>query len=259
MEILFRELYEYRTMISSMVKRDLVGRYKKSVLGFLWSFIDPLIQLLIYTFLFTVILPTNIPYFHICLFVALVPWLFIASCLTGGCMSVVGQQDLIKKIYFPREVLPIAFVTSQFVNMVLSFVMVFLVLIISGYGLAWPAVLVLPIVMMIEYILALGATFLVSSITVYFRDLQQILSALSLVLMYASPIIYTLDFVPQKYRLVYMMNPITRVLVAYRDILYYKQMPELSNMVLGAIESVMVLLIGIIVFRKLSKRYAEEL
>ena len=256
---MLHELYDYRTMISSMVKRDLVGRYKKSVLGFLWSFIDPLIQLLIYTFLFTVIMPTNIPYFHICLFVALVPWLFIASCLTGGCMSVIGQQDMLKKIYFPREVLPVAFVTAQFVNMVLSFIMVFFVLLITGYGLSWTAILCLPLVMIVEYILALGITFIASSITVYFRDFQQILNALSLVLMYASPIIYTLEFVPQKYRIVYMMNPITRVLVAYRDILYYKQLPELSNMVLGIVESLIVLLIGVVVFKKLSRHFAEEL
>ena len=256
---MLHELYDYRTMISSMVKRDLVGRYKKSVLGFLWSFIDPLIQLLIYTFLFTVIMPTNIPYFHICLFVALVPWLFIASCLTGGCMSVIGQQDMLKKIYFPREVLPVAFVTAQFVNMVLSFIMVFFVLLITGYGLSWTAILCLPLVMIVEYILALGITFIASSITVYFRDFQQILNALSLVLMYASPIIYTLEFVPQKYRIIYMMNPITRVLVAYRDILYYKQLPELSNMVLGIVESLIVLLIGVVVFKKLSRHFAEEL
>ena len=174
-------------------------------------------------------------------------------------MSVIGQQDMLKKIYFPREVLPVAFVTAQFVNMVLSFIMVFFVLVITGYGLSWTAILCLPLVMIVEYILALGITFIASSITVYFRDFQQILNALSLVLMYASPIIYTLEFVPQKYRIIYMMNPITRVLVAYRDILYYKQLPELSNMVLGIVESLIVLLIGVVVFKKLSRHFAEEL
>ncbi len=256
---MLKELYEYRTMISSMVKRDLVGRYKKSVLGFLWSFIDPLIQLLIYTFLFTVIMPTGIPYFHICLFVALVPWLFVSSCLTGGCMCVVGQQDMLKKIYFPREVLPVAFVTSQFVNMVLSFVIVFFMLIITGYGINILAVLFLPLIMLMEYILVLGLTFLTSAITVFFRDMQQILAALSLLLMYASPIIYTLDFVPMKYRIFYMLNPITRVLVAYRDILYYKQIPEFTNIILGFIESIFVFGIGVLVFKRLNKHFAEEL
>lgn len=256
---MLKELYDYRTMIASLTKRDLIGRYKKSVLGFMWSFIDPLIQLCVYTFLFTVIMPTSIPNFHICLFVALVPWIFISACLTGGCMCVVGQQDMIKKIYFPREVLPVSFVTAQFVNMILSFIIVFFVLFVSGYGLYWKAMLVFPLVLVMEYILALGITFLFSSITVYLRDMQQVLGALALILMYASPIIYTLELVPQQYRILYMINPITRVIVAYRDILYYKQIPELSNMLLGFVESVIVLLIGMWVFRKLNKHFVEEL
>lgn len=256
---MLKEIYNYRTMIVNLTKRDLIGRYKKSVLGFLWSFIDPLIQLGIYTFLFTVIMPTGIPDFHICLFVALVPWIFISSCLTGGCMCIVGQQDMIKKIYFPREVLPISFVSAQFVNMLLSFVIVFFVLMVSGYGLYWKAMLLFPLVVIMEYILALGITFFFSSITVYLRDMQQVLGALSLILMYASPIIYTLEFIPQQYRVFYMLNPITRVLVAYRDILYYKRVPECSNMVLGFVESIIVLIIGVLVFRKLNKHFVEEL
>lgn len=256
---MFKELYNYRTMIVNLTKRDLIGRYKKSILGFLWSFIDPLIQLGVYTFLFTIIMPTGIPNFHICLFVALVPWLFISACLTGGCMCIVGQQDMIKKIYFPREVLPISFVTAQLVNMLFSFIIVFFVLIISGYALSWKAMLLFPLVVVMEYILALGITFLASAITVYLRDMQQVLGALSLILMYASPIIYTLELVPQQYRLIYMINPITRVIIAYRDILYYGRVPELSNMLFGFIESIIILVIGILVFKKLNKHFVEEL
>ena len=256
---MFKEIYDYRTMIVSLTKRDLIGRYKRSVLGFLWSFIDPLIQLAVYTFLFKIILPTNIPFFHICLFVALVPWLMISSCLTGGCMCVAGQQDMIKKIYFPREVLPIAFVSAQFINMLLSFIIVFVVLGASGYGFCGKALLLFPVVVIIEYILALGMTLFFSAVTVYFRDMQQILGALSLILMYASPIIYTLELVPEKYRPFYMINPITRVIVAYRDIFYYKQVPEFSNIILGLLESIIVLIIVLVVFRKLNKHFAEEL
>ena len=256
---MIKEIYSYRTMIVNLTKRDLIGRYKKSFLGFAWSFIDPLIQLFVYTFLFTVIMPTGIPDFHICLFVALVPWLFFSACLTGGCMSIVGQQDMIKKIYFPREVLPISFVSAQFVNMLLSFVIVFVVLFVSGYGLNFKAILMFPLVVIMEYILALGITFLFSSITVYFRDMQQVLGALSLILMYASPIIYTLNLVPQQYRVYYMLNPMTRIIVAYRDILYYRRFPELSNIALGFAESIFILIIGVIVFRKLSKYFVEEL
>ena len=257
---MLHDLYDYRAMIANLVKRDLVGRYKKSVLGFLWSFIDPLLQLLIYTILFTKIMPViDIPYFHLHLFVALVPWLFFASCLTGGCMSVIGQQDMLKKIYFPREVLPVAFVTAQFINMLMSFIMVFAVLIITGYGISIMCILFFPIVLIMQYMLALGITFVASAVTVYFRDMQQILNALSLVLMYASPVIYALQYVPQEYRFLYMMNPITRVIVAYRDILYFKQVPELSNMLIGSVECFLALVIGAVIFRKMSKRFAEEL
>ncbi len=256
---MIKEIYSYRTMIVNLTKRDLIGRYKKSFLGFAWSFIDPLIQLFVYTFLFTVIMPTGIPDFHICLFVALVPWLFFSTCLTGGCMSIVGQQDMIKKIYFPREVLPISFVSAQFVNMLLSFIIVFVVLFVSGYGLNFKAILMFPLIVIMEYILVLGITFLFSSITVYFRDMQQVLGALSLILMYASPVIYTLDLVPQQYRVYYMLNPMTRVIVAYRDILYYRRFPELSNIALGFAESIFILIIGVMVFRKLNKYFVEEL
>ena len=174
-------------------------------------------------------------------------------------MCVAGQQDMIKKIYFPREVLPIAFVSAQFINMLLSFIIVFVVLGASGYGFCGKALLLLPVVVIIEYILALGMTLFFSAVAVYFRDMQQILGALSLILMYASPIIYTLELVPEKYRPFYMINPITRVIVAYRDIFYYKQVPEFSNIILGLLESIIVLIIGLVVFRKLNKHFAEEL
>lgn len=110
-------------MILSLVRRDFVGKYKKSFLGFLWTFVDPLLQLLVYTLVFTTIMPMKgIDKFYLHLFVALIPWAFFSSCLTGGCAAIINQQDMVKKIYFPREVLPIAYVTSQFVNMLFSFI-----------------------------------------------------------------------------------------------------------------------------------------
>ena len=206
--MIFKELYAYREMIFSLVRRDLVGKYKKSILGFLWTFVDPLLQLAVYTFVFTVIMPiSNIDNYYLHLFVALIPWGFFAGCLSGGCMAVINQQDMVKKIYFPREVLPIAYVTSQFVNMALSFIVVFIVLIISGVGMSIQALIWMPVVMVIQYIVCLGVTLIFSAATVYFRDLQQILSVLSLALMYASPIIYSIHMVPDGIKQIYMLNP----------------------------------------------------
>ena len=129
-----KELYAYRQMLISLVKKDLRGRYKASVLGFLWTFINPLLQLLVYTVVFSVVMRAGIEKFYIFVFVALVPWIFFSSSLTGGASIIVMNQDMIQKIYFPRIVLPISYVTSCFVNMLFSFIVIFAVLLVTGYG-----------------------------------------------------------------------------------------------------------------------------
>lgn len=258
--MIFKELYAYREMIFSLVRRDLVGKYKKSFLGFLWTFVDPLLQLLVYTLVFTTIMPMKgIDKFYLHLFVALIPWGFFASCLTGGCASIINQQDMVKKIYFPREVLPIAYVTGQFVNMLFSFVVVFVVLFISGVGVRVEALLCLPLVMIVQYIFCIGITMLTSAVTVYLRDVQQILSVLSLALMYASPVIYSVDMVPASIRGIYMLNPMSVIIVSYRDILYYRQLPDMGELGIACGISVVILVIGYVVFSKLKRRFVEEL
>ena len=127
-----RELYEYREMIFSLVKKDLRGRYKGSVLGFLWTFINPLLQLVVFTLVFSVIMKAGYEQYYMFLFVALVPWMFFASSVQDGSTSILREKDMVKKIYFPREVLPIATVTSGFVNMLLTFIVIFAALLVSG-------------------------------------------------------------------------------------------------------------------------------
>ena len=258
--MVFSELYQYREMIRSLVRRDLVGRYKKSFLGFLWTFVDPLMQLIVYTFVFTVIMPvSNIEHFYLHLFVALIPWNFYSSCLAGGCMCIINQQDMVKKIYFPREILPISYVTSQFVNMALSFIVVFAVLLISGTGINPVVIWCIIPVMLIQYMLCIGVTLLTSAITVYFRDLQQILSVVTLALMYASPVIYSVDMVPESIRAQYMFNPMSALIVSYRDILYYKRFPDGRYLLQAGITSLIVLLAGYFAFNNMERRFVEEL
>lgn len=258
--MIFKELYMYREMIFSLVRRDLVGRYKKSVLGFMWTFVDPLLQLLVYTFVFTEIMPmSGIDQYYLHLFVTLIPWGLFASCISGGCTAIINQQDMVKKIYFPREVLPIAYVTSQFVNMIYSFIVVFIVLILSGTGISLSAIMYMPAVMLIQYMICLGLTFLTSAITVYLRDMQQILSVLSLALLYASPVIYSIDMVPKEMLKGYMLNPMSVVIVAYREILYYKRAPEINDLGTAFVVSALLLLIGYFTFSGLKRRFVEEL
>ena len=187
-----REIYDYRQMIFSLVRKELRGRYKGSALGFLWTFINPLLQLCVYTFVFSIVMPNNIDKFYLYLFVGLIPWLFFSGSLTGGAASIINQKDMVKKIYFPREVMPIAYVTSNFVNMLLCFVVIFAVVIVSGVGINLIAICYLPIIMIVEYIMCLGGAMLTSALTVYFRDLEYILGIVTMAWMYFTPVVYSI-------------------------------------------------------------------
>lgn len=255
-----KELYDYRQMIFSLVRKDLRGRYKGSVLGFLWTFINPLFQLLVYTIAFSFILPSPIEKYYLHLFVALIPWIFFSSSVQGGANSIIAAKDMVSKIYFPREVIPISYVTSCFVNMLLSFIIIFAVVIFSGVGLNFLAVLCLPVIMLVEYIMALGMAMLFSAITVFFRDMEHILSIITMAWIYLTPVLYPIDMIENKtiQRLFYI-NPMTSVIVAYRDVLYYAKVPDLSTLLIAFGFGVLILFIGSFVFSRLKRHFAEEL
>lgn len=255
----FKELYAYREMIFSLVKRDLKGRYKGSVLGFLWTFLNPLLQLAVYTMVFSVIMRAGIEDYYLFLFVALVPWIFFSTSLSGGSSCIWAQQEMVKKIYFPREVLPLSYVASQFVNMLLSFVVIFVVLIFSGHTLNPLALLCLPVVMLVEFILALGMAMLTSAITVYLRDLEYILGIVTMAWQFLTPVMYSGDMVPEEIRWAFNLNPMTPVIQVYREILYYGNVPELNTLLSATIFGVVVLIIGWCVFHQLQKHFVEEL
>lgn len=254
-----KEIYAYREMIVSLVKRDLKGRYKGSALGFLWTFLNPLFQLAVYTMVFSVIMRSGIKDYYLFLFVALIPWIFFSTSLTGGASCILTQQDMVKKIYFPREVLPISYVSSQFVNMLLSFLVIFFVLLCAGYPLQPLALLCLPVIMAVEYILALGLAMMMSAVTVYLRDMEYILGILAMAWQFLTPIMYSLEQVPEKYRWIFYANPMTYIITAYRDILYFGVMPELDTLLPSVLLGVAGLIIGWAVFLKLQRRFAEEL
>lgn len=256
---ILKELYNYRQMIFSLVKRDLRGRYKGSVFGFLWTFLNPLLQLVVYTFVFSFLLKSDIENYYLFLFVALIPWLFFSTAITGGAGCVLHQSGMVTKIYFPREVLPISHVTSAFINMLYSFIVVFLVIFLSGTPINPVALLYLPIIMLVEYFLALGITLIASAVTVYFRDMEFILGIFMMAWQYLTPVMYSVDIVPQELRNLFMLNPMTPITIAYRDILYYAKAPDLSTLLMAAGMGLLFMLVGFWIFGRLKKRFAEEM
>lgn len=256
---IFKELWKYREMIINLVKRDLKSRYKGSVFGFFWMFLNPLLQLFVYTAVFSVIMRMGIDKFYLFLFVALVPWIFFSTCLSGGAQVIFSQQDMVKKIYFPREVLPLSFTISQFVNMLLSFIIVLLAVLLSGIEINFVAWLFLPLIMVIEFFLALGITYIVSALNVYFRDLEHIMQILAMVWMYMTPVIYPIEMVPEEYTALFYLNPMTSIVNSYRNILYYGKIPEMNMLINALLMSLLVWLVGHIVFAKLQRHFVEEL
>ena len=255
-----KEIYAYRTMIYSLVKRDLKGRYKGSMLGFLWTFINPLFQLLIYTFVFSVVMRNGLKDYYMFLFVALIPWIFFASSLSGGTTCITGQKNMVQKIYFPREVLPISYVISQFINMLLSFLVVFAVMLIMRYTFNPVAILCLIPVMITEFILALGFTFILSAVTVYFQDMQYIMGIITMAWQFLSPVMYSVDRVPERFQNLYLLlNPMAPIIIAYRDILYYAKVPELSTLLLALCMGVVLFVIGWFSFDRMQRHFAEEM
>ncbi len=259
-----KKIFLYREMVASLVRRDLKGRYKGSVLGFLWTFINPLLQMLVYTLVFSVIMKSGVDHYYIFLFVALIPWIFCSSCVSGGSDCVLCSKDLVKKIYFPREVLPISFVSAAFINMLLSYIVVFVVILISGFGIRWEILPYLLPVAVVEYFLALGLCFLFSALTVYFRDLFYFLGILTMLWQFLTPVMFSQERVvealssrsPILLRLWYM-NPMTPVINCFRDVMYYKRVPDLTMLSSAVGFGIFFLVVGWLIFGRLQKGFAE--
>ena len=254
---LFRELKQYREFLKSNVKKDIRGKYKGSFLGILWSFINPLLSVLIYAIIFPYIMKTSMDNYLIYLITGIIPWTFFTMAINTGTISILVNANLIKKVYFPRIILPISSVTSALVNFFISLIIVVIFILFSNIGFSINLIF-LPIIIAIQYILLLGITFIVSAIDLYFRDIENIITFVINMLFYATPILYTQDIFPTNLRWIIDINPMAGIINSYRDVFYYKVAPNFSNLFIIFIISLIVLILGYIIFEKLQKRFAEE-
>lgn len=255
-----KEIISYRDMIGGLVKRDLRGRYKGSVLGFLWNFLNPMCQIVVYIIVFSLIFPAGIENYYVYLIVGMMPWNFFAEAVREGAGSVVHQADMAKKIYFPREVLTISSVTSRFVNFLITYVVVFAIIIVSGAGLALKPLLFLPLILIAEYLFSLGLALILSGVDVYFRDVEHIIGVLLMAWVWGTPIMYSKDAVGNgMLSKIVVLNPMTWFVDIYHNILYDKICPEIMGLVSCLILAAITLVIGEIVFMRLEKNFAEEL
>lgn len=254
----FKKLYEYRELLKTSIKKDVRGKYKNSFLGVIWSFLYPLLQIAVYAIVFPLIMRSNMPNYTVFLCCGLIPWNFFSTAISRSAYTMVENGNILKKVYFPREILPISVVTSEAVNFVISTIIILVFCLAYGMGLT-TFIIFYPLVLIVQYVLLIGISLLVSSITVYFRDLQHFVGIALQLLFYATPIVYASDVIPENFKWILNINPMTYVIDGYRAIFYYQQQPNLLVLGLTLLGSIVLCVIAYIIFNKLQKRFAEEL
>ena len=270
------ELWAYRELIRNMVVRDLKARYKGSLLGYIWSLLNPLLTMVIFWFVFSVLLRTNIPQYPVFLIVALLPWNFAVTSVSAGMRSILDNAHLVKKVYFPREILPITVVMANLVNYLLALPVMLLVM--AGVQLTElnqiqfsASFAFLPVIVAIQIIFLIGITLLLSTTAVFFRDTTHIIDILLQMWIFLTPVFFSLDTVTRgndlAARAVRWLNPMASLIDFYRDILYGQPtsspptpgLPALDGVFRTLLTALVILAIGAYVFHRNSGRFGEEL
>ncbi len=254
----FKDLYNYRELLKTSVKKDIGGKYKHSFLGILWSFINPLLQIAVYAIIFPLIMRNNIENYTVFMVCGLIPWFFFANVINRSTWAIVQNDNIIKKVYFPRAILPFSLVLSETINFLISSIIIFGFTIAYGMGIS-KYVLLYPVIIIVQDVLMIGMGFILSAVTVYMRDIQHFIGVFLQLLMYATPVVYAIETIPENYRFILKYNPMTYVISGYRDILYYQRMPDMQMLGILFVIGIVLCIIGYGIFMKLQKRFAEEL
>ena len=258
----FSDVFDKREMLATLVARNLKIRYQGSALGFAWTLLNPLFMMLIYwIFIKFMKFPMSIPG----LLTGILAWQFLTMCCNDSISAVAGHPNLVKKIYFPRIILPLSTVLANLVNYLLSLLVLFGFALLAG-KLAWgPGLALLPLVVAIELVFCLGLARHVSCSSVYFRDTEHIVGVLLMAWFFMSPVIYSLDFITANSRIppwavrLYVVNPMAGLITLYRAIIVGGPYPGVIALVAAVVVPVVVLAAGVSIFRKYEPDFADEL
>lgn len=251
-----RRVFDYRELIFCLATKEIKIKYKSAVLGWLWSILNPLLLVVIFTAVFTFIIKMNIDKFPAFLLCALLPWFFLSFSLSSATTSIVENSGLIKKVNFPYEVIPISVVLANLFNFVVS--MFLLIIGLSAFHL-YPTLnfVLLPFVIVFEFMFVLGICFISCALHAMFRDVKYFIELLLIVWFYATPIFYPLSFVPEKVRFLFYLNPLTLFINTYRDILLYQKPIDLPSILNIILISLIFLSFGFLIFSRYKKIFAD--
>jgi ABC-type polysaccharide/polyol phosphate export permease len=246
---LFRDTFRYRELIWALALKELKIRYKRSILGFLWALLNPMLLCLVLTIVFSTLMPSHRIHFAVFLLSVLLPWTFFSQSLSYAAESIVGNGDLIKKVRVAKLVFPVAAVVSNMINLLLSLIPLVLIVLVMRHPF-YATWLYLPVPILALALTTLGATFFFAAINVYYRDVSHILQIILQVWFYLTPIIYSVEDIPQKYHLLFKLNPIIYVLNGFRLSVYYGMLPTAQSVAMSFLCAFAALFFGFRVFRR---------
>ena len=258
-----RQLFRYRGLVEILVARELKARYRGSVLGFFWSFVNPLLLLLVYSLVFTVIIPrgelVDLEPYAVFLFCGLLPWTWFSSSLSDGANVLILNGNLIKKVMFPAEILPVVAVVSNMIHFFFGLPILFGFLWWYEIPLRLTEMVWFPLLMAVQFILTLGLAMVLAALTVHFRDIKDLLANLLTLWFFSTPIIYPMSAVPEGGKVLMDLNPFAHLAISYQEILFYDGPFGHWRWLLAlAFGGVVLFLLGYWLFDRLRDSFAEE-
>ncbi len=256
-----RQLPKYRGLIQSLVARELKARYRGSVLGFFWSFFNPLLLLVVYSFVFSYVMPppANLGNYSLFLFCGLLPWTWFSTSLIESANVLISGGNLIKKVMFPAEILPIVTVLANLVHFLLGLPILVAFLIYFKTPLQLAELVWFPVVVLVQLLLTIGFALILSALTVHFRDIKDILANLMTLWFFTTPIIYSWQNPPPQILKYLNLNPVTHLAVSYQEILYFEgPFGHWKWLIALGVASVLLFLLGYFIFDRLRDSFAEE-
>lgn len=251
------ELVRYREMFMGLVDREVRARYKGSALGFLWSLLNPLLMMAVYSLVFSVYMRINIPNYALFLFCGLLPWGWFATSITNATSTIVANGNLIKKVYFPLEILPLVNVTTNLVNFLLSLpiLLLFMAVMHVPYTLN---LLFLPLLIVVQFLLTLGISLILCTLNTFFRDVEQLLGPILLAWFYVTPVIYQASSIPTKFKFLFYANPVAPLMASYQRIFYEGQPPSMHHLLYCTGVGAAIFLVGYATFYSKKFSFAES-
>lgn len=251
-----KRLFVFAELLYSLTTKELKVRYKNTILGFLWSLLNPLLLMIVFSVVFSIIFKIGIEKYPVFLLCALFPWSFLNNSVSASTTSIVDNANLIKKVSFAREAIPLSVCLANFVHFLSALIILFIFLLIFRVHLTIFA-LFIPFFILIQLLFVVGISFMTSALHTRYRDVRYIMEAILLCWFYATPIFYSVSFVPNKLLNIYMLNPMACMVRAYRDILLYSRIPDLKIIAYSILSASISLTVGIFIFRRHKRQFAD--